>query len=69
MGSAAASIEFTSTLDPAKTAAALLCQRFNVPRHGLPMPIGVERTDHFFEILETITGRARPRSIRTNVGG
>ncbi len=60
MGRARATIEFGSTFDPAKTAGALLRERFDVPRHFLPLPIGVEQSDRFFEILETITGKTTP---------
>jgi nitrogenase molybdenum-iron protein NifN len=60
MGSARATLEFGSTWDPAGTAGSLLDERFGVPRHALPLPIGVVGTDHFFEVLETITGRPTP---------
>jgi len=60
MGGAQATIEFGSTLDPANTAGALLRERFDVPRHLQPLPIGVEQSDRFFEILEAITGKPTP---------
>ena len=60
MGRAMATIEFGSTADPAKTAGALLQERFGVPNFSLPQPIGVLQTDRFFEALTAITGRPMP---------
>jgi nitrogenase molybdenum-iron protein NifN len=60
MGGARASIEFGSTWDPAKTAGALLRERFGVAHHAMPLPIGVTQTDQFFDVLEAITGRPTP---------
>ena len=60
MGGARATIEFSSTSDPAKTAGTLLRERFGVPHHAMPMPIGVAQTDQFFDILEAVTGRPTP---------
>ena len=60
MGRAMATIEFGSTADPAKTAGALLQERFGVPNYFLPQPIGVMQTDRFFDALTAITGRPTP---------
>ena len=60
MGRAQATIEFGSTGNAELTAGALLRERFGVPLHALPMPVGVVQTDEFFDILETITGRPAP---------
>jgi len=60
MGRALATIEFGSTADPAKTAGALLQERFGVPNYFLPQPVGVVQTDRFFAALTAITGRATP---------
>jgi nitrogenase molybdenum-iron protein NifN len=60
MGRALATIEFGSTVDPAKTAGALLQERFGVPNYLLPQPIGVIQTDRFFDALTAITGRPTP---------
>ena len=60
MGRALATIEFGSTTDPAKTAGALLQERFGVPNFSMPQAIGVVQTDRFFEALTTITGRPTP---------
>ena len=60
MGRARATIEFGSTADAQKTAGALLRERFGVPLHALPMPLGAVQSDGFFEAMETITGRPTP---------
>ena len=60
MGRAQATIQFGSTGDAEKTAGALLHERFGVPLHSLPMPLGVVQSDRFFETLEMITGRPTP---------
>lgn len=60
MGSAQATIEFGSTWDRGRTAGALLEERHGVPRHDLPLPIGVCLTDRWFDALEEITGRPTP---------
>jgi nitrogenase molybdenum-iron protein NifN len=60
MGRAMATIEFGSTADPAKTAGALLKERFGVPNYFMPQPVGVIQTDRFFEALTAITGRPTP---------
>jgi len=59
-GSAIGSVEFTSTLADAKSPAAWLEEKFGVPRHQLPMPIGIRETDRFFGLLETISQKAQP---------
>ena len=68
MGRALATIEFGSTGDPAKTAGALLQERFGVPNFSMPQAIGVLQTDRFFETLTTITGRSWPAA-HTNERG
>jgi nitrogenase molybdenum-iron protein NifN len=60
MGSARATIELGSTWDSRQTAGALLADRHGVPRHELPLPIGVCLTDALCEALEQITGRPTP---------
>jgi nitrogenase molybdenum-iron protein NifN len=60
MGRALATVEFGSTTDPAKTAGALLQERFGVPNFSMPQPIGVLQTDRFYEAVTAITGRPAP---------
>jgi nitrogenase molybdenum-iron protein NifN len=57
MGSARATIEFGATWDREKTAGALLEERFGVPRHELPPPIGVHNTDLLTHLLAELSGR------------
>jgi nitrogenase molybdenum-iron protein NifN len=61
-GSAAASIEFGSTLDAARSAAGYLEERFGVPRHHMALPIGVRESDRFFSMLEQLTEKKVPES-------
>jgi nitrogenase molybdenum-iron protein NifN len=60
MGSARATIEFGSTGDRTKTAGALLEERFGVPRHELPPPMGVLQTDQLTDVLSELAGRPLP---------
>ena len=59
-GSASASIEFGSTLEAGKSAAGYLEEKFGVPRHHLPLPIGIKASDRFFATLEKLTGKPMP---------
>ena len=61
MGRAAASVELGTTAPQDKTAAALLSEKFGVPRHRLGLPIGMHRSDAMFEVLESISGRPTPK--------
>ncbi len=61
MGRAAASVELGTTAPEDKTAAALLSEKFDVPRHRLGLPIGVRASDAMFEVLESISGRPTPK--------
>jgi nitrogenase molybdenum-iron protein NifN len=60
MGSARATIEFCSTRDRSHTAGALLEERFGVPRHDLPIPMGVVQTDRLMDVLSELAGRPMP---------
>ena len=68
MGRAAATLELGATLDGTKSAAGLLQERFDVPRRGLGLPIGVALTDRFFEMLEELAGRPTPVRHRAERG-
>jgi len=57
-GSAAASIELTAIAQ--HTGAAWLETHCNVPRHSMPIPIGIRLTDQFFSTLEDFTRRSTP---------
>lgn len=60
-GGARASVELGGTCRPALSAAALLEERFHIPKHHIPLPVGVCLTDQLMETLETITGRPVPK--------
>jgi nitrogenase molybdenum-iron protein NifN len=66
--SARATIEFGATWNRDTTAGALLETRFEVPRHELPWPVGVSRTDAFFQLLEKLTGTPTPEVHRAERG-
>jgi nitrogenase molybdenum-iron protein NifN len=57
--SAMASIEFGSTIEATKSAAGYLDMMFGVPAYHLPLPIGINGSDKFFSLLETLTGEKR----------
>ncbi len=59
-GSAIASIEFGSTLEPSKSAAGYLEEAFGVPRYHMALPIGIKESDKFFTLLEALTEQERP---------
>lgn len=60
-GSAQASIELGGTCRPKLSAGTLLDERFRIPNHLMPLPIGVCLTDQLVETLETITGCPLPK--------
>jgi nitrogenase molybdenum-iron protein NifN len=60
MGGARATIECGAAWDTNATAGKLLEERCGVPRHDLPMPIGVNLSDRLAEKLVQLSGRALP---------
>jgi nitrogenase molybdenum-iron protein NifN len=60
MGSALATVEFSSTFEPARTAGAHLEHYCQVPLHRMGLPMGVSRTDDFMALLARLSGRAVP---------
>jgi nitrogenase molybdenum-iron protein NifN len=60
MGSARATVEFGSAWHATRTAGKVLEERFGVPRHALPLPLGVTQTDRLFEVLQELSGRPVP---------
>ena len=59
-GSARATIEFGTTRDCATSAGDYLLRQFGTPFYELPIPIGVEQSDKFFERLEKLSGKPTP---------
>ncbi|MDY6988596.1 MAG: nitrogenase component 1 [Thermodesulfobacteriota bacterium] len=60
MGDASASIELGRILVETKSAGKLLEERFDVPCHGLGLPVGIKETDVFFDVLSALTGTPMP---------
>ncbi|HYW81283.1 MAG TPA: nitrogenase component 1, partial [Thermoguttaceae bacterium] len=61
MGRARATIEFGGTLNPDGTAGASLQEKYDVPCHQTPLPVGICLTDHLCDILEDLSGRQLPQ--------
>ncbi len=59
-GSARGTIEFQSVWQAGETAGASLEGRCGVPRHLVPLPIGVTQTDCFLDALSALSGRPIP---------
>ncbi|MGV8135136.1 MAG: nitrogenase component 1 [Mangrovibacterium sp.] len=63
-GTAKASVEFGFILNKGKsnrasvTAAEWLEQKFSIPLFRLGLPIGIRESDHFFTVLEKLSGKA-----------
>ncbi len=60
IGSAGTAIEFSSVLDPSRTAGGYLKSAFGCGQHMLGRPIGIEASDRFFKILEEFSGVEMP---------
>ena len=61
MGCAAATFEFGSTLNLQKESAGkFLESEFQIPCHGIGIPMGVNQTDVFFDLLESVSNRHIP---------
>ena len=61
LGSAKASVEFTSTGAPDVGPGAQLSSKFKVPSHIMDLPIGLKRTDAFIRLLKDIYGVKEPK--------
>jgi nitrogenase molybdenum-iron protein NifN len=68
MGSARATVEFAAPAPRETTAGALLEERFQVPCHRLPLPLGVVETDGLFDLLATLSGHPVPAEHRDQRG-
>jgi len=60
MGSARATIEFSSAGHGTQTPGQVLEERFEVPRYALPLPLGVTQTDRLCEVLQQLSSRPVP---------
>jgi len=61
-GCSRAAIEWSGIWDHQQSAGASLEKKCGVPRHLLPMPIGVQATDQLVGLLESISGRGLPEA-------
>ncbi|MEA3546397.1 MAG: nitrogenase component 1 [Thermodesulfobacteriota bacterium] len=68
MGGAGAGIEFGRTLGKSKTGGDILKARFGVANHRLGLPIGINETDRFFELLSDFSGREMSRQYELERG-
>lgn len=68
MGSSRVSIEFGHTLRSKNTAADLLKSCFAIPRYTIGLPVGVNETDVFLGLLESLSGRELPNKYRLERG-
>lgn len=60
MGGNRATIEFGRTLNQKMSGGELLERKFGIVKHRLGMPIGIEETDRFFQLLSELSGRPIP---------
>lgn len=68
MGGAPLTIQFGCTCEPGNSPGAYLRDTFGVPLVNLPLPVGIENTDRFMEVLEEHTGRTLPERLRYERG-
>jgi nitrogenase molybdenum-iron protein NifN len=68
MPGAPATIELGITVEENMSPGRYLEKEFGVPLYRLPLPVGIENTDAFFETLRTITGREIPEEIEKERG-
>lgn len=54
-----------SLIEQSTTAAAVLENRHQIPRHSLGFPLGIRLTDHFCTTLSILSGRTMPAHLRS----
>ena len=60
MGRSRATVELGRTLDKEKSGGITLKEKFNIINHRLGIPIGIEETDRFFDLLCSLSGKPVP---------
>jgi len=60
MAHATATLEFGSTIADELSGGVLLSEKFSVPCHKLPVPIGISASDQFFSTITTLTKSPTP---------
>jgi len=68
MPGAAATIEIGVTVDSSISPGQYLADEYGVPLYKVPIPVGLENCDRFFEALKAITGKERPDSVEQERG-
>jgi nitrogenase molybdenum-iron protein NifN len=68
MGGAPVSIEFGSIIEGSGTAAEYLKDKFNIPKYGFCVPLGIKQTDLLFKFLEEYTKKATPEKYKMERG-
>jgi len=59
-GGSRQAVEFGRTIDEERTGGAVLHEKFNIERKVLGLPIGINETDLFFNLLCSISGKGIP---------
>ncbi len=68
MPGAAATIQIGITLDDNISPGRYLETEFGVPLYNLPVPMGIDNTDLFIDVLKQLTGNAAPESLKRERG-
>lgn len=68
MPGAPATIEFGATAGESLSVGSFLLDRYGVPLYKMPLPAGIENTDHFIQTLVAITGREVPQTLKLERG-
>lgn len=68
MGCSKATIEFGNILSEKGGAGEILEAKFGVKSYGVGFPIGINNTDYFLSVLESITGKTIPEKYRQERG-
>ena len=68
MSGAAATIQMGVTVDDSISPGRYLETEFGVPLHNVPIPMGIENTDLFINLLEQLTRNAVPKTLEQERG-
>ena len=63
MRGASAAIEFGADFSADRSAAGFLEQAHGVPRHAMPLPVGIRATDAFMSVLSDLSGKCLPPAL------
>lgn len=68
MPGAPATIQMGLTVDDNLSPGKYLADTFGVPLYNIPVPVGVENTDKFLQVLSKLTGHTVPESLKMERG-